>query len=1212
MIESVRGEVTYVLRDAKTEEIIHQHTQENIITEVFYSKLRDTWQFGFNIVVSSAPMESSRFTYMFPGNGAAGTVTLFPSRIIPAVGVYTKYFPKDGATDQYVQISGRYDAPAIGTSRTINSVGLGARVSTFYGNPTSGPDTDSGLLNYNSGTAINSMAFLKLTSPCIQTDLQVLDVYYRLFFPHTASTSNIPYFMYADRFIASDWVASNYGSYPAGSRTFPFRLPVTKAGDENLTTLPYQSVTALGSTASYFWNIAGSQVLGTLANGKMLDVRNAIYTDTTFGNQAGMMLTTNVFTTNTPTYWSKFNTSTKIQNVIGTGPETTNPLSPAFLDVDNLPGGTGKVYVEGTWNNIGTPSSPGLYYTSELPEYVKVKITNTGAVGTSQYKVIRQKFFGFVPKYSSGINSYYRYQMRVIPALTGSGLRPNGTNPPYDLNKSLIEDVTDAYFSVQQLSSCCRFDDSSIVFVKKNKILLYSVGAGDYWKYNAAYTDIHQVAVMNNKIYVACRNTGLWVIDPYNSLTPTNITGPGGGIDLSKCNGVAKGYGNTVWVVGNNCLASFNGTTWTKYDSTTTPAFTMTGVSDNNWSNIEYLKVDEDSATNQMLLVRKFNATANPTLLGVWWSTDGVASNTGAETAPTSMGRPRVHRGHVGGLGGYWMVLINNQWNRMSFGTTTFSSITNAANFGTNPGPGYLYDYPRNLLPTFQSAVFVKKLDGQVLSYHVDSVAPLGWDGGGVGYYQSNMGYQFQQKTITSANVVAEVYDVTVSGLSVAQQEFTGNSQGGAIYGWYAARSSTQTGYGGGFDMGHNFILCPGIMITINYDTNYDGGSSNPSQHTNISTKITNFGLNYTASGGSMNYTALKEYGWDGSQWVLNNPNGKPTHTAAQPLFDGVTVRFENGASGTSFVNDNFYKFGLCEGLLKDNATRATYNTTLYYYRKVTSGATDLENTVVPTVRSGSTGVLTYDPYACSGGVSINANNEIIFPGQNIRQYAVGDKQLIGDFVLSIDVTNLNAADIKNAACIGVTRRDYMATGLGYFGFICSAGILYYFDNGTTGNIATISAGTTTSLEIRRVGATISLWRNGSNVRTMAGPNIRAADYVLDVIFGVWDHRDTTYLPVTGTRVPKATITSNGSAIYTNMGNPTTKTGMYSSRYNGVDFTTGGASTVTLNGVTVTPKTDGTAPLAGEVTVDSIRGTLYFNSADVGKTVTSSYTYLTS
>lgn len=1200
------GQVTYILRDKNTEAVIDQHTQDNIITESLYYRLRDTWQLGLNVVVTNAVMEPSRFTHMFPGTGTQGVVTSYPSRQVPALGAYAKSYPAVGAANPYVQFAGRYDAPAIGSSRTIASIGLAAPQSTFYATPAQTPDTTTTNLAYNAGTIPNTMAFLKLTTPCVQTDQQVLDVYYRLVFPSPVSVDSLPSFMYSERLIGTDWVSTNYGSFPTTTRKFPFKLPKVKAADVGLTLTPYKSqFNSSGPTQSngLHWLAASS---GPAASTSLPGTRVFGYTDAAFTDYAGQMISSVLFASSVPTYTSNLTKTSKIQNVIGTGVESTNPLSPSFLDVDNLPTGTGKVSILGTWNNIATPSSPGLYYPSVISEYNRIKITTSGAVGVSQYKIVRQKFFGYLHKSTTAINSYYRYTDHLIPALCAS-LPTSTAVLQYDNNKSLVEDVTDTYFSTPQISSCCKYDDSSFVFVKRNMIILYSVGGADYWKYTAAYTDIHQVAVVSGKIYIACRNTGLWVIDPYNSLTPTNITSPAAGIDTSACHGVAKGNGNVVWVVASNCLTKYDGSVWTKYDSTTTPAFSMAGISDNNWSNVEYIKVDEDSSTNQMLLVRKFNASVNPTLLGVWWSTAGTASNTGAETAPTgvNIGRSRKHRGHVGGLGGYWIALIQNQWYRMSFGGSTFTSMTNVAayvNFNSALGNTYgVISY--NI---FQSATFVKTLANQVRSWHADGVTVLSalpvttsWDNGIL---------QYSQKTIDPTGAVETSYTTTTSGLtSPCYQSFGSNSIGNSDGNSYMyPRSTTISGYLGGADMSHNFILCPGVMVTVTADYNTQGYPCN------LTTRIMNFGLDYTQGGGTMNYTAQQEYGWNGTSWELNNPNGKPTHATTDPLFDGLTISFTEGSSGTSFQTSNVYKFGLCEGILKDNATRATYNATPYYFRKTTSGVTDLELTTIPSSRAGQTGIVGIDPTNKSANATVNANNEVLFPGQNVRQYAVGDKPLIGDFVLSIDVTNLNATDVKNAACIGVTRRDYVNNGMQYFGFICSAGSLYSYDAGTTTLIAAIAAGTTTSLEIRRVSGVLSLWRNGASVKTLAGTGIRTADYILDVVYGVWDHRDTTYLPATGTRVPKATITSNGSAIYVNIGNSSLSTGRFSPRFFGIDFTTTGASVVTMNGATITPKTDGTAPAAGEITVDQWRGVMYFNSADIGKAITANYLHINS
>ena len=102
---------------------------------------------------------------------------------------------------------------------------------------------------------------------------------------------------------------------------------------------------------------------------------------------------------------------------------------------------------------------------------------------------------------------------------------------------------------------------------------------------------------------------------------------------------------------------------------------------------------------------------------------------------------------------------------------------------------------------------------------------------------------------------------------------------------------------------------------------------------------VAQIGLDSTPHGGAMRWVATKEYGWDGSKWVYGGTDGRPTHSTQQELLDGVTVKFEDGTTGTSFLTPNYWKFGLCRGLLKDNATRARFVTPFYVSKNLSGNA---------------------------------------------------------------------------------------------------------------------------------------------------------------------------------------------------------------------------------------------------------------------------------
>lgn len=73
-----------------------------------------------------------------------------------------------------------------------------------------------------------------------------------------------------------------------------------------------------------------------------------------------------------------------------------------------------------------------------------------------------------------------------------------------------------------------------------------------------------------------------------------------------------------------------------------------------------------------------------------------------------------------------------------------------------------------------------------------------------------------------------------------------------------------------------------------------------------------------------------EEYGWDGSTWVLGNPNSKPTHNTNDATIQGLTIRWEAGATSPQFQSGDFFTQGICYGTWKDNGTTIYYENFWY------------------------------------------------------------------------------------------------------------------------------------------------------------------------------------------------------------------------------------------------------------------------------------------
>ena len=95
-------------------------------------------------------------------------------------------------------------------------------------------------------------------------------------------------------------------------------------------------------------------------------------------------------------------------------------------------------------------------------------------------------------------------------------------------------------------------------------------------------------------------------------------------------------------------------------------------------------------------------------------------------------------------------------------------------------------------------------------------------------------------------------------------------------------------------------------------------------------------------------------YKWDGSNWVLaadydpttgaftdtTGTSTRTTSTSYLNLLDGINIRFQNGATGTSFIAGEVYDQYVCKGVLKTNDTYVYVENSPFYtqpvYEKIT------------------------------------------------------------------------------------------------------------------------------------------------------------------------------------------------------------------------------------------------------------------------------------
>lgn len=1107
----VKGIVEVTLRNKDTLEVEYSATQENTITSLWRNNVANaSSKLGDEIVISTSTDPSySDFSWI--------STPIFG---YTAVGVTSpQYFAAVGNTPTYIQWKKRFDPPPTGTTRNISTVGLATATAV----QTVGREVS---------------AYVHLNSPCVQTDTQLLDVTYRVQWIYTTGSS-IGYSA------VQDATNTNASYAQVGNTTNPGMIAHNcmrmawdpTQGKYNLLRL-FSGADPSPSTLSY--NDSGTVT--------QTDVAVGIMGDTTYGPlkrirthagstsaSVGKILASEfyVISGGGETYsWSNVvaPTGSNVQPIQSHAASTfSQTTATPFLDTQPATG-TGKLIGGGTWTR------------PDYPEEYMIKITGTGAVGTSTYQMWKRNHFGF-------LGTTWKNRHSTLAYLTGiDGSTHNSIPGSHGMFKY---SYTNLAFTAGQMSMrTTPYGYTKVIFADNTGITVVNLTDGTYVNYDASttpalpVTSVHQVSVDNstNTIWVACSGTGLWKISSAGTVV-THITAAGFGIPSDIAYGVDIGRNSTVWAMcdGGLTMSADGGSTWT-----TQTGFSFVGISDNNWNTVTYIKTDPSHPDDQMAIMRRPDAPTATSNRLVWWSR-ATATSIGCTINDGTMQQASVNTAHidVSDTGSLWMVAgyytpYYTYPRKLTYGTSS------ATNIGT-------YSYAQFPLVAFETGP-----SGQPCYVAFDQIG----DPYVVKLYDTNL------------TVVAST---TVSGYSSNMLQKLSNSSGATYMGKGVLLGVSAVNYYGTYYMSYT------IGAILDTDDTFVG---------------------------SLSYLMWDKYGWNGTTWVKNNAGSKPTHTSADTLLNGVTLAFQDGASGTSFVTGEYYTFGVVDGILKDNSIAYTTSVSTYPF------TTKTDTTFSGVVQSyPSTGTVTWRNV--SNSLTVNPNQSLVntVSTRNYGLYAISNNRVFGDFSITGTFTNGNA---NRRIQIGLTpfrgslinSSPSWTNGSGGNGSYLNERTFEL--NGTNGvNIYESSSyryGSTftgpVSWEIRRVGSTLTYWINGINVYSTTDTTY---SYVVRVMYAT-----PTAMASFQETIPPITVASSGTGYYVRAGSSGSGTGSYDPNFLAVDIDPG-TFNISLNGTPVTSKLNsGTvAPAAGEVNVCGAQGDFLFNAADVGKTVTGSYVYVT-
>lgn len=468
----------------------------------------------------------------------------------------------------YGQIQNRIDFT--GTSRTFNSIGL----------------TDFDANNNQNNVSATTYAYLKLDSPCTQGGTEFLDIFYRIQFTNTGGGQG---------FLNKD------ARYDFGKKLFAFKNNRNEPGafamsyayvspfNRPNTNLDYEGLYAESGRFLYYFfhdsfrfNQVGwtsGQAVSSHYKWKYVASHNR---DTYVGNIYNSILQGVSETLGKAYTVSKIDYA---QEPFQTGFWHGSTAPTPFFDASHAATSNGIPTLAGTW-------------TGKLPELFKLTITSTGAVGVATYKLSIRKHLGF---------NGSTYTDLVV----GTPFRnPNvAANPRHHGWKKENNDLL-------------RWSNTQIVQYDDTGVTLLDIFDGSFttWDNSSSpalnATQIRQVAVnpTSNLIYVACRNTGLYIINTSLNTITLQLNTPCYGVDVGR-------DGRTFAIVNGGLYSSNN---WS-----VALGFSFTGISDTNWSRVYFLKADPENLNDQIAIVAENPTNTNRRI--VWWQASDSTATLGYE-----------------------------------------------------------------------------------------------------------------------------------------------------------------------------------------------------------------------------------------------------------------------------------------------------------------------------------------------------------------------------------------------------------------------------------------------------------------------------------------------------------------------------------------------------------------------------------------------------
>lgn len=574
-----------------------------------------------------------------------------------------------------------------------------------------------------------------------------------------------------------------------------------------------------------------------------------------------------------PYYW-------ETNSFVGTSPfqskfnKKTDAIYP-FWEPTDTPNASGDILFSGTW----LPST-------RFPEILKVIIVEGGPIGTATYRLQIKKFVrlcGQNENNSISTNSGHSWNMNrgdVVPFLNPVLQHPR-------------------HHGISLTSPKALWKDERVVMYDMTGITIINLYDGSFQTWDADSTPALNVTAIcqceplpsDNLIYVACRNTGLYII---NTVSNTVVR-----LNPDPCYGVCKGGSGKVYAIFEGRISSS--------DSWTTPlTLVSAGITTGNtpdamtpsWSRVRYIKANPWDTTDKLAIVITRNSGTievfgnGNRLTGyvVWWS-------------PTLGSTPCIIFNNGSGIN------VTTNPNAIACHPSIDSWIIPhgcLAQWGSN-GTTNLIANNLNITKSIYWSDAWHRAAYNSITAPVEIKNKLGWD--------KWFGVDISTNTFNCSIYYAIFYN----GYVISDNNLI-NANNGTIY----MTLNNVPINAGQFENG-------GSMLIIKGDLSLQWGYNVPGNYQLINIFRTHE-INGALTQGWI------DYGWNGNSWVEGSTTSRITHGTGSPGPNGVNITFVDGATQIvpSFIPGQYMLQYLCHGLLIDNTISWYYEVNRYFTDYVT------------------------------------------------------------------------------------------------------------------------------------------------------------------------------------------------------------------------------------------------------------------------------------